>query len=150
MNTTLRISAIATLAALVACNQAPPPADATATTPAPATTPAQPPTAPVTDTVPDRFRGEWNTETAACGTDHESRLVLDADAVRFHESSGPVTSVVDAGDELAITVQLAGEGEATSRRYRYRLGANGNALTDLDAALSRTRCPSTDRQVASN
>lgn len=94
-----------------------------------------------TATIPTRFRGEWNTDAAACGTGgNESRLLIAADTMRFYESSGPVQSASMDGNELTVTVRLTGEGETRDATYRFRLSADGRTLTDADSALARQRC----------
>ena len=141
-----RLPALVLLAALGACSRDAPPPVETATAPpavepAAPVAPAAPPPTPTLPSIPARFRGEWNTDTAACGTPIESRLVLGPTAVQYYESSGTVRTAEERGDDLVLAVALAGEGETFERTYRYRLSADGNALTDLDAAVSRTRCP---------
>ena len=158
------------IAALVACNDATPPSDATPATPPAADTPpadAAPPPPPngdtgvppvddddnddadqdddanddVVGTIPARFRGEWNTDTAACGSgSNDSRLVIAADTIRFYESSGPVQSASADDNELTVVVRLTGEGETRDATYRFRLSADGRTLTDADSGLARQRC----------
>jgi len=153
------------IAALVACNDATPPSDATPATPPVADTPpadAAPPSPPngdtgvppigddddnddadddVAGTIPARFRGEWNTDAAACGSgSNDSRLVIAADTIRFYESSGPVQSASVDDNELTVVARLTGEGETRDATYRFRLSADGRTLTDADSGLARQRC----------
>jgi len=155
------------IAALMACNDATPPSDATPTTPPAADTPpadAAPPPPPngdtgvppvvdgdnddaddsgddVAGTIPARFHGEWNTDAAACGSgSNDSRLVIAADTIRFYESSGPVQSASVDDNELTVVVRLTGEGETRDATYRFRLSADGRTLTDADSGLARQRC----------
>lgn len=153
------------ITALVGCNDATPPSDAAppATPPVADAPPADaaPPTPdngdtavpPVVDdddddadddvagTIPARFRGEWNTDAAACGSgSNESRLVIAADTIRFYESSGPVQSASVDDNELTVVARLTGEGETRDATYRFRLSADGRTLTDADSGLARQRC----------
>ena len=152
------------ITALMACNDATPPSDATPTTPPAADTPpadAAPPPPPtgvppvddndnddaddgdddVAGTIPARFHGEWNTDAAACGSgSNDSRLVIAADTIRFYESSGPVQSASVDDNELTVVVRLTGEGETRDATYRFRLSADGRTLTDADSGLARQRC----------
>ena len=97
------------------------------------------------ETVPARFLGEWNSSLKQCGTDrNDSRLRLDADRIRFHESGGPIRAVVTQGElELALIVELSGEGETWLACNRFRLSADHEQLIDVtgDAEFVRYRCP---------
>lgn len=130
----------------------PVPAD---TAPAPDNTAPTPPTAEVpppvdddddrngdggTASIPERYRGEWNSDSAACGSASESRLVVGEDTIRFYESSGPVQSARMDGNELVVVPRLTGEGETRDATYRFRLSADGNTLTDAGSGLARQRC----------
>jgi len=91
--------------------------------------------------IPQRYQGEWNSDPAACGTGNdESRLVIGADTIRFHESSGPVQSARMDGNELVVVARLTGEGETRDATYRFRISADGNTLTDAGSGLARQRC----------
>src|SRR5688572_30565669 len=142
---------------LVACNQSTPPAAPTsaqapeqppaaqqpapAPPPAPAPTPAPTPPAAPEVSVPARFHGTWASDTAACGASgHESRLVVDADSLQFHESSGRVTSVAANGDDLSVGATLTGEGQSREASYRFSLSNGGDTLTDRDSGMVRKRC----------
>lgn len=96
--------------------------------------------------VPARFQGEWNTVVRECGSAlNDSRLVIGANSIRYHESSGPLRAIVTAGaHELALISELSGEGERWLGLARFRLDATQKKLIDVtDAAhpLVRHRCP---------
>ena len=162
-----RMLTVLAMVALMACNDATPPAETTAGAAPVADAPpadAEPlpddsgdsgaPPAIVDDdadddsgeddvarAIPARFHGEWNTDAAACGSgSNESRLVIAADTIRFYESSGPVQSASVDDNELTVVVRLTGEGETRDATYRFRLSADGATLTDADSALARQRC----------
>lgn len=112
---------------------------ATATPPPPAaSTPAQ----PASDTtVPKRFQGEYAADTAACSSPgHESRLVIGAWRIRFHESAGAIIGVESSRNALSITAELAGEGETRQATYHFNVSDDGQALTDTDSGMARRRC----------
>ena len=140
-------AALATCA-LTACSRTPPPvspatpASAQATPPAtPAPPPSPTPPPPPEAAVPARFQGTWARDAAACATaGHESRLVLSADSVRFHESSGPISRTTANGDDLTLVVMLTGEGQTREASYRFSISDGGATLTDRDADVARTRC----------
>ena len=97
-------------------------------------------------TIPDRFVGEWNARLKHCGTDlDDSRLRITADGIRFHESGGPVRAVVTQGEfDLALIVELSGEGSTWLAFEHFKLSADHTHLTDVtdnDSGLVRYRCP---------
>jgi hypothetical protein len=97
------------------------------------------------ETVPARFLGEWNADLKQCGTDrHDSRLKLEADQIHFHESGGPLRAVVTQGElELALIIEMSGEGETWLACKRFRLSADHARLIDVtdDSEFVRYRCP---------
>ena len=100
--------------------------------------------------IPDRFLGEWNHNLKDCGTDRsDSRLRLTADRIRFHESGGPVRAVVTQGEsDLALIVELSGEGSSWLSYEHFRLSADHTSLTDVtdnDSGLVRYRCPKSSK-----
>ena len=103
---------------------------------------AAPPAAgPDAAVVPDRFRGRYAADAAACASaGHATRLEIAGDRVRFHESSGPVTAVRVAGDAVTITADLTGEGVTREATYTFELSADGQALADAAGGMERVRC----------
>jgi hypothetical protein len=90
--------------------------------------------------IPAAFRGEWNTDPAACGTGlSDSRLRVETRHLRFYESDAEVRSVT-VHNSRAITVQasFSGEGQTWSDEARFVLSRSGNELTSGD--LTRYRC----------
>lgn len=83
--------------------------------------------------VPPRFHGEWNRNVADCGSGlNDSRLMLSADRVGFHESTGRILSTTHYGaNEVGISLEMSGEGERWAARYRFRLSHDGRELTDV-------------------
>jgi hypothetical protein len=94
--------------------------------------------------VPGPFQGEWMADLKGCGSkSDDSRLEIGADRIRFYESSGPIRAVVVQGDrELALIVELSGEGERWLSFSHFRLSEDGKSLTDVSSepAFVRHRC----------
>ena len=101
----------------------------------------QPPVEPEDDVeVPQRYRGDWAADAAACERPGDvSRLHVDDDGIRFHESEGPIVSVDERDGTLAITARLTGEGETRDASYAFTLSPDGNTLTDA-GGYARQRC----------
>lgn len=118
--------------------QTPPPAAA----PSPAPAPAPVDTPPGATTIPDRFRGTWAADAAACNAPgHESHLRVSADGVAFHESRGTLRSAREDGDTLVAVLMLTGEGNSWESTRRFTLSSDGTRLHDADSGMTRVRCP---------
>lgn len=149
----LHVVALAATAALAACGgtgtsgaaddqQAAeaPPARTAAAAPPPRPAVAAP-GAPGEARVPARFHGHYAVDDAACTSPGaESRLVLRADRIEFHESAGPVRSASAEGNMLTLVVELTGEGGAREAAYQFGLAEDGGSLHDLANGLARRRC----------
>jgi|WetSurMetagenome_2_1015567.scaffolds.fasta_scaffold12169_4 hypothetical protein len=97
-------------------------------------------------TVPLAFRGEWNADLKACGTDlNDSRLIVSGRKLTFYESAGPPVRVVEhSRREIELLVRLRGEGEGPwVQSFRLRLMDHGMKLVDVSHAqpFGRSRCP---------
>lgn len=90
--------------------------------------------------IPEGYRGEWIRDVADCRTGAtDTRLVVGAQSLRFHESEGPVEGVRIMGErEIVVRVRLSGEGEARIEERRMILSPHGEALT-VDG-YSRRKC----------
>ena len=95
--------------------------------------------------VPTRFQGEWNAHIEHCGSGQdESRLGIAAREIRFYESTGPVRAVVIQGrSDLAVIIELSGEGETQLFFKHFRLSADRKQLVDVtgESKFVRYRCP---------
>ncbi|MGQ4659524.1 hypothetical protein [Lysobacter sp. F6437] len=138
------------LALIVGCTPTGEPQPPTTTTPgAPPAVTAEPgpPTEPRTpapaeaSTVPERFQGEWNSTPADCGTaNNPSRLRIGADDIRFHESSGTITSVtVSDESDITLVADMTGEGEVFESTHAFELSDDGNTLTDTSSGIGMVR-----------
>ena len=150
-------------AALLLAACAPEPAaDTAATTPEPATQPAEPapaaepaaatidesileeaPAAGADNRIPAPFHGTWDESADSCRDASEARLVVSADTLRFHESSGTVERVqLPADNEIVLRLAMRGEGEQWQTTERFALSADGSELYDRgqSPAFVRVRC----------
>jgi hypothetical protein len=95
--------------------------------------------------VPVLFRGEWNEDLSACGSDsNDSRLRIYARKLAFYESDGEVKRVI-FHNIRAITVRasFAGEGQVWDADQTLVLSRSGNDLTITKegSSFTRHRCP---------
>ena len=96
-------------------------------------------------TIPKSFLGEWNADISQCGkgTD-ESFLLLEPHRVSFWESTGPVIAAFLRGNELALILELSGEGEVWLSATKFELSLDGSTLTSETIPgeeFVRYRCP---------
>ena len=81
--------------------------------------------------VPERFLGAWASSPASCGSDADDLVLrLAPRHISYWESGGPVRSVVMRGDEIALIVELSGEGETWLAAAKFKLSPDGRMLTD--------------------
>lgn len=99
-------------------------------------------------TVPTQFRGEWYANFSQCGTGlDDSALTINARAISFYESGGPILAVITRGRTLTIIAQLkSGEDGFTTwdSTREFELSLDQSILTDITnptAILGRWRCP---------
>lgn len=97
--------------------------------------------------IPPAFQGTWRSEPAPCRAtvSDESQLRIDADSLRFHESSGRVVSVVQRGlHQIGVIAELSGEGESWLHVSRLTLEPSGDRLAvevaGAAGVLTRFRC----------
>lgn len=89
--------------------------------------------------IPAQFHGEWNRVAADCGTArNDSRLRIEADRIRFHESSGRVTEVWGKDRTITVRAQLKGEGETWTDSRNMTLSDDGQTLRS--GGVTRVRC----------
>lgn len=118
----------------------PPPADDKA---APAVSTPQPEPAVQ---VPARFQGYWS---QACSDEYdESHLLIEENAIHFYESGGPIRAAVARGDEIALVIDMSGEGEEWLDIRKFALRDNGQTIADVSdyyadekSLFVRSKCP---------
>ncbi|MEM9218038.1 MAG: hypothetical protein AAGD25_27315 [Cyanobacteria bacterium P01_F01_bin.150] len=101
--------------------------------------------AAVQSTIPNQFQGLWNASLAECSNPNsDGRLLVEADRLRFYDSSGPVTEVIVQSDlEATVSVELSGEGSTWTNVNTLELSGDRNSLTILSDGFEsvRYRCP---------
>lgn len=98
--------------------------------------------------IPVTFHGRWGVDAEACRNPDASieGITITADELRFHESIGTPTRMVEEGDDrVRLSVDYEGEGQQwTSRQSLQR---NGDRLTlrgPDDVELHRVKCAPSD------
>ena len=99
-----------------------------------------------TPSIPKQFQGEWNANLSDCKVgDSDSRLRIAPQSLSYYESSGAVRAVVTRGNnEIALIVELSGEGETWLATEHLKLSPDGNRLESIaqaGAPFVRFRCP---------
>lgn len=110
--------------------------------PANETTPEVATAAPLPD-IPAEFRGTFDADAVACGASSgDMRLVVDAQALRFHESESRVTRVTPRdGGAIDVDAVSTGEGITEQRQYRLAMGEGGRLNVTVSGSDSaRVRC----------
>jgi hypothetical protein len=97
--------------------------------------------------VPSQFVGEWNARVADCGTgDNDSALRIRNNQIEYYESDGPIKAVVSHGRyEIALIVELSGEGQTWITTEHFKLSPGEDKLTSVNQpgdGFVRYRCPS--------
>jgi hypothetical protein len=102
--------------------------------------------------IPERFQGEWSSNLASCtdlGAD-DLAIRVSPSVVYFYESKGRVVAVAAHGElELAIILDMSGEGEVWMQTIQFRLSKDRKTLTDVNArkpGTVRVRCPRKSRK----
>ena len=98
---------------------------------------------PQPEGIPAAFHGVYDRSLEACGRPSEYRLIVSADALRFHESLGAVRSVtLESANAVSITAGFEGEGESWTAVQRLALdeAASSLTVTGADHSTTRVRC----------
>ena len=102
---------------------------------------------PEASRVPDQFVGHWAGRPESCASNaDELTLRLSKDRIAYWESEGPVLASVSRGTrELALIIELSGEGETWLATAKFELSADGQQLVDSTTipgeSVVRHRCP---------
>jgi len=82
--------------------------------------------------IPTIFQGKWTSSLKDCGTDHETNLEIFENHISFFESDGPVISIVTKQkNELALIIELTGEGDEWLSFVHFKINNKNNQLTDI-------------------
>ena len=96
--------------------------------------------------IPAQFRGEWHATLSRCGnSEDESFLFIGPHSVTYFESAGPAKAAVVRKRELALILELSGEGETWLHTEQFELSRDSNTLTSKafpGESYVRHRCPS--------
>jgi hypothetical protein len=98
-------------------------------------------------TIPAQFLGAWASSAAKCSSPDtdDLRMRITPDSMSFWESDGRVLSVATEGElELAVLVELSGEGERWLEALQFRLSPDRKTLTNVTGRRTvavRVRCP---------
>jgi hypothetical protein len=95
--------------------------------------------------IPQQFRGEWHADPSSCGNgEDESFLFIGPRSVTYYESSGPVRAAVVRKRDLALILELSGEGDTWLDTAQFELSPDGKTLTSRVASgdeYIRHLCP---------
>ena len=97
------------------------------------------------DAVPNQFLGTWAASVAQCSAPStESKLVIFEKRIAFYESHGPILAMAsDSELELALILELSGEGQVWLDTRQFRLSEDRQILTDVTGrrqVMTRVRC----------
>jgi len=98
-------------------------------------------------TVPEHFRGTWAASVADCSaTSAESKLTIRETGIDFYESRGRILAIATEGtNELALLIEVTGEGQRWLDATQFTLSRDGQKLTDVTGrrrTTVRIRCES--------
>ena len=90
--------------------------------------------------IPKIFQGKWTSDIKNCDMDDETNLQIFKDHVSFYESSGPAISIVTKQEnELALIIELSGEGEEWLSFVHFKINDKNNQLTDITDAYEKNK-----------
>lgn len=97
--------------------------------------------------VPDQYIGQWAGRPESCGSDADDlTLRISKERIAYWESEGPILASVSRGArDLALIIELSGEGETWLATAKFELSADGQQLVDSTTipgeSIVRHRCP---------
>ena len=97
--------------------------------------------------VPDQYIGHWAGRPESCGSGADDlALRISQNRIAYWESEGPILASVARGTrDLALIIELSGEGEAWLATAKFELSADGQQLihstTLPGGSVVRYRCP---------
>ncbi|MGB3805843.1 MAG: hypothetical protein WA936_01450 [Erythrobacter sp.] len=96
--------------------------------------------------IPRRFQGVWDYAQGICDPASDLRVEIEDDRITFYESLGEVDEVtVRSPSEVAVELDMEGEGESWENTLLLTLSDDGETLTPRNAdgsdnPMPRTRC----------
>ena len=93
--------------------------------------------------VPTQFIGNWGSNRANCGKPADDLALRIQDGrISYIDSSGPLKAIVTSGHfDLALIIELSGEGQTWLAIEQFSLSKDGATLTDqLPPKTVRYRC----------
>ena len=93
--------------------------------------------------VPTQFIGKWGSNRANCGKPADDLALRIQDGrISYIDSSGPLKAIVTNGRfDLALIIELSGEGQTWLAIEQFSLSKDGTTLTDqLPPKTVRYRC----------
>lgn len=92
--------------------------------------------------IPSRYIGHWSGSVDSCESERDDlTLVIGSDKFSYWESQGIVkAAVVGRGGELAVILEMNGEGETWLSAAVLKISPDGKRLIDSDKELVRYRC----------
>jgi hypothetical protein len=95
--------------------------------------------------VPIQYLGEWNANLSDCGIrQNDSTLRIKKNQIIYYESNGLIKALVSRGrHEIALILELTGEGEAWIATEHFKLSPDEDKLISTEDEFVRYRCPST-------
>ncbi|MGB3710539.1 MAG: hypothetical protein WA985_02505 [Erythrobacter sp.] len=96
--------------------------------------------------IPRRFHGVWDYAQGTCDPASDLRVEIEDDRITFYESLGEVDEVtVRSASEVAVELDMEGEGESWENTLLLTLSDDGETLTPRNAdgsdnPMPRTRC----------
>ena len=100
--------------------------------------------APLQDSVPERFRGTYAESAAKCDEPSHGWFTVEANAIRFYESTGEVRNVRADGPAAALTVyEQYADDPGTTYAFYMRLLPDGSLRYRYgeDERMTWVRCP---------
>lgn len=94
--------------------------------------------------IPAAFHGSFDSDGGDCDATDEFSLVIEAERMKFYESSGTVSTIESEGQTADVTLNMSGEGEQWTSAYQITLSESGETLSLVGEGMAepvvRQRC----------
>ena len=105
-----------------------------------------PTAAPASAEIPPPFQGYWSDDCQSASS--QNQLRIEAREIAFFESGGEVRAVVVRGDDIALIVDMYGEGEEWLATQTFKLMDNGQTLVDTGNVYAEDGKPMVRKRCA--